>query len=103
MTIECLRCGACCRSLIVEAELLDALREPRIAEVCGLPVPPPDACVVDEDEQPVGEDPWNGRAAILSPRRDQDGQLAGAFSGCDKPLHDLSYPAERLRGICPRQ
>ena len=77
MSNECLRCGACCRSLIVEADLLDALREPRIAKVCGLPAPPPDACVVDEDEQPIGEDPWNGRVAILSPRRNQDGQLAG--------------------------
>ena len=35
---ECDRCGACCRgTLIVEADYLDALREPRLldADVCG--------------------------------------------------------------------
>jgi Fe-S-cluster containining protein len=75
MTTDCLRCGACCRSLIVEADLLDALREPRIAAVCGLPIPASDACSFDDDED--GEDPWNGRVAILSPRRTPDGHIAG--------------------------
>ncbi len=30
LVYDCDRCGACCRYLIVEAEHLDALREPRI-------------------------------------------------------------------------
>ena len=30
----CLQCGACCRTLIIEVDDLDALREPRIAECC---------------------------------------------------------------------
>ena len=77
MTNECRRCGACCRSLIVGSR---PTGRPSRTENCrGLrsACPLPDACVVDEDEQPVGEDPWNGCVAILSPRRDQDGQLAG--------------------------
>ncbi|MBE3125374.1 MAG: YkgJ family cysteine cluster protein [Acidobacteria bacterium] len=30
----CKQCGACCRELIVEAQDVDAIREPRIAETC---------------------------------------------------------------------
>lgn len=30
---DCDNCGACCRSLIVEADYLDAMREPRLYEV----------------------------------------------------------------------
>lgn len=33
---ECDRCGACCEQLIIEAELSDAIREPRIAKECDL-------------------------------------------------------------------
>ncbi len=33
---ECDSCGLCCRKLIVEAETLDVLREPRIAAECKL-------------------------------------------------------------------
>jgi Fe-S-cluster containining protein len=29
---ECDRCGACCKALIVEADVIDVLREPRILE-----------------------------------------------------------------------
>lgn len=36
---DCDRCGACCRHLIVEADLLDLLREPRLSDAdpqfCG--------------------------------------------------------------------
>lgn len=76
-THDCLRCGVCCRHLIVEADQLDALREPRIAEVCNLPQPPADCCEVDDNEDPVSEDVWHGKVAILSPRRTADGTLAG--------------------------
>lgn len=33
---ECDQCGACCEGLIVEAQLSDGLREPRIVEKCKL-------------------------------------------------------------------
>lgn len=36
MAGKCLRCGACCRSLIVEATWLDVEREPRIEEECKI-------------------------------------------------------------------
>lgn len=36
MSYECERCGACCRHWIVEADLVDVLREPRIAAECAL-------------------------------------------------------------------
>lgn len=32
--MNCLKCGACCRNLIIEAEQLDVMREPRIAAEC---------------------------------------------------------------------
>lgn len=32
---ECDRCGACCKAFIVEADLVDVLRDPRILEVPG--------------------------------------------------------------------
>jgi Fe-S-cluster containining protein len=81
---DCRRCGACCRYLIIEADQLDALREPRIAEVCGLPQPPSNCCEVDDNDDYVAEDPWQGKVAILSPRRAPDGTLAGCtFLGPD--------------------
>lgn len=36
MKYVCDQCGACCRNLIIEAELEDVLREPRIASECKL-------------------------------------------------------------------
>lgn len=35
--MECQQCGSCCRWLIVQIEPIDAMREPRVAEACGLP------------------------------------------------------------------
>jgi Fe-S-cluster containining protein len=35
---ECDGCGLCCRSLIVEADALDVLREPAINERCNQPI-----------------------------------------------------------------
>lgn len=34
--MECTRCGACCRNLIIEIEHLDILREPRLLEAAEL-------------------------------------------------------------------
>ena len=37
--VTCYRCGACCKHLLVEADLIDVLREPRLPEAqphyCG--------------------------------------------------------------------
>lgn len=33
---ECDKCGACCRHLILEAHIGDAMREPKLVQVCGL-------------------------------------------------------------------
>ncbi len=34
--MECLKCGACCRSFVVECFWLDAVREPRLLQAQGL-------------------------------------------------------------------
>lgn len=34
MRYRCDQCGACCRNMIIDVSFVDALREPRIAEVC---------------------------------------------------------------------
>lgn len=66
---ECHKCGACCTVLIVEAEPLDALREPRIAEVCGLPAVPADCYELDEEaDEAHPRDVWSGGVAVLAPR-----------------------------------
>lgn len=66
--MTCQRCGGCCTFLIVEAGVLDALREPAIARVCRLPVPEANVCDVDEHDDPIHVDPWQGRVAALAPR-----------------------------------
>lgn len=33
---DCDQCGLCCEQLIIEADLIDAVREPRIAHLCVL-------------------------------------------------------------------
>ena len=103
MPNECLRCGACCRSLIVEADLLDAIREPRIAEVCGLPLPPPDACSVDEDDRPLCADPWDGRVAILAARGPERRIVGCPFLAPTNLCTIYPTRAEDLCGVCPWQ
>lgn len=56
---------------------MDALREPWITAVGGLPVPSSATCAMDEDDNPRAPDPWDGRVAILSPYHNRNRCVAG--------------------------
>ncbi len=72
MSYECDRCGSCCRSLIIEVEELDILREPRLLQLEPFH-PPPDADSYagyedeDEEDQVLGplvpSHPWGAMLA----------------------------------------
>lgn len=62
---ECDECGACCRKLIVEIDLVDVLREPKLREVVT-PFKSEAFFENEEDERLHGDDPFANGAALAT-------------------------------------
>lgn len=81
---ECDRCGACCEKLIIEIQLLDVIREPRLREVTKPCRVPPGAVYEDDDGNEI---------------TDPDPYVEGAILACVDPCPMLG--ADKLCQIYP--
>lgn len=80
---ECDSCGACCRSLIVEIEETDIVREPKLAAVTKPFKVPPGMSLVDDDGEPYEEIvPGFGNGGLLACGLNHPCGLLGADNRC---------------------
>lgn len=83
MKYQCDECGACCRTLLIEIEELDIIREPRLAAVARPFKIPPGQELVDEDGEPYEEVvPGFGGGALLSCGPDHSCLMLGSDNRC---------------------
>lgn len=80
---DCDQCGACCRTLIIEIEELDVVREPKLAAVAKPFKIPPGQVLLDGDDEPYTEVvPGFGGGAMLACGANMPCKMLGSDNRC---------------------